>query len=36
MRQLKLRYHPDKYPVSLREIMTQVSCYINLQTQHMR
>ena len=36
MRNLKLRYHPDKYPASLREVMTEVSCLINQQTQHLR
>lgn len=32
MRRLKLRYHPDKYPGSLCDIMSKVSAFINLQT----
>ena len=32
VRRLKLRYHPDKYPGSLYDIMSQVSAFINLQT----
>ncbi len=33
VRQLKRRYHPDRFPRSLRGILTQVSAFINLQTQ---
>ena len=33
VRHLKRRYHPDKFPRSLRGIMTQVSAFINLHMQ---
>lgn len=35
VRALRTRYHPDRYPVSLRSIMTEVSAYINVQTEHL-
>ncbi|BDA51152.1 hypothetical protein COCOBI_18-0270 [Coccomyxa sp. Obi] len=35
VRALRTRYHPDRYPVSLRIIMTEVSSFINVQTEHL-
>ncbi|CAL8466467.1 g6003 [Coccomyxa elongata] len=35
VRALRTRYHPDRYPASLSSIMTQVSSFINVQTEHL-
>ena len=35
IRALRVRYHPDRYPVSLRSIMTEVSAFINTQTERL-
>ncbi|KAK9902824.1 hypothetical protein WJX75_007429 [Coccomyxa subellipsoidea] len=35
VRALRVRYHPDRYPVSLRSIMSEVSAFINVQTERL-
>lgn len=35
IRALRVRYHPDRYPVSLRSIMSEVSAFINVQTERL-
>ncbi|EIE19843.1 hypothetical protein COCSUDRAFT_58080 [Coccomyxa subellipsoidea C-169] len=35
VRALRSRYHPVRYPVSLRGIMTEVSAFINAQTERL-